>query len=931
MADVEGIVTTVVGMGALGVGLRTAATVLPVLWSHRSGARIRSPRFPGEQVRHHLLHRQSGILGRFKDDLRHADGGFTRVWRFPLEPSFLAQDQPVEQRYDALARMLSVAKPAGTVVSVRLSNQPDPGTGVAAVLAAQCPPAAANPAARELFNLELEFQQRLAQGDSFRRTQALCLVRVPPPAQSAGQELSAAVRRIGDSFRKHGLAATLEAGLVTNICQRTRADEERAYRAACETFRVVENECPTPLQPLTRSELEQAVFFGHRPTATVAPTFPSRQDVVDFQPYLSTDTVEFHDWYALHGGALPVARISLFVPPQPIRANTLRDLLASNRLTFPHTVVAEFVYLDVPEAKAELDKRRKALKYHNTGLDGVVRYNIDSQLADQDLVQVRTDVGRRVSAYLKARFYVLVYGPPTTAQADRETAVKELERRCEEICKVLRGIEGVDCQVERDGPLQTLYQRSLLGEATPAEDGSEISEVAKSLACLIPTEDAWRGSANPHFLFQTVTGRQLPFNLFDYNLTPSPVVLFLGSPGCGKTMLMEGLITSFLANCSHARVIGFDFGQGLGSLARLTGGYQVRFELERPTPINIWYYDELADGQDPDDEQKELVTAFYLLLAGITEADPDAKYYRAMLSIAVKEVYANVVPGNRRPGVAKQEPVLSDLLGTIRSYPFESHFAAHKSLLLGFLQPYVGHPWLDQPTHGAFQGCRFLIFEADSVETFPKTLKEALIFAAGTRVVRSIGRKNPDGTRDPLIAFFEEMWKVKEKYPFLLSVINQGARQGRTNFTKLFLLTHSIKDVEDLWGVLQAAAIKLFGAHHDQQGMAEYRERFGLSAETCAAIRNLKNTPGVESRFVLSLATGHNPLAEPVAYRATPLGLWRASTAPIEKSARETALRLRPDLSEYKVLLWLAAAYPQGLVRAGLAEIDQAALAAARL
>src|SRR5262249_12797166 len=74
--------------------------------------------------------RASSIIGIYENVLRHTNGDYSCAWEAQLEPTMLAHDHTIEARSDALARMLAVEKPAGTVIQFRFSSGPDPGHAI---------------------------------------------------------------------------------------------------------------------------------------------------------------------------------------------------------------------------------------------------------------------------------------------------------------------------------------------------------------------------------------------------------------------------------------------------------------------------------------------------------------------------------------------------------------------------------------------------------------------------------------------------------------------------------------------------------------------------------------------------------------------------------------------------------------------------------
>jgi hypothetical protein len=140
----ELIIAGAAGIAGLGIGLGTALRLIPLYASARGELRefrksaggafydeiqnlerergqLRSP--PGRK-------RDSSIVGISESALRHADGSYTMGYKVELAPTVFRDDHVVEARADALARLLAVRKPSGTILQFRLSVGADPGRAV---------------------------------------------------------------------------------------------------------------------------------------------------------------------------------------------------------------------------------------------------------------------------------------------------------------------------------------------------------------------------------------------------------------------------------------------------------------------------------------------------------------------------------------------------------------------------------------------------------------------------------------------------------------------------------------------------------------------------------------------------------------------------------------------------------------------------------
>lgn len=90
-------------------------------------------------------------------------------------------------------------------------------------------------------------------------------------------------------------------------------------------------------------------------------------------------------------------------------------------------------------------------------------------------------------------------------------------------------------------------------------------------------------------------------------------------------------------------------------------------------------------------------------------------------------------------------------------------------------------------------------------------MRETLANRVASRVVRSIGRLKPDGTRTPALLVFDEVWKIAAQYPEILRVIKKGARMGRKEAVVTMLATHAYEDFTGIHDVTKTAGIKVIG------------------------------------------------------------------------------------------------------------------------
>jgi len=875
--------------------------------------------------------RDSSIAGIYEDVLRHTDGSYTRGYDAELAATMLAPDAVVETRYDELARMLAIEKPPGTVVQFRFTSGPDPGRAINAHLRTRGDGALTHPEASRLHAANIDFYTTVAQSRAYRHSRLSVWVRVPVrhPSDATSKGLSAFIPAVSREIKKQGitnLAAAVRASYKSThddgVVRRIIEDERSAKEQAEKVFRLVERECPVALKRFDRQEIWEAIYLGHRQNASSVPTIPEVPGF-DIRDYLCSETIDGDGWYVMHGSH-PAAVVSMFVPPQPsVSADALRALTLHPGLTFRHTIVAEFVYLDQRKAVKRLDRRIRQVRRTHIRADGRHRETPEARAALADLESVRAHVTGSREALVEARFYVIIYSDPASSRGELEQSLSCLDHYCEQMVTAMQAIPGVEAAREEPASLRSLYHRSLAGEADARPTGREFTEVAQSLAALAPTESAWEGARRPHTLCSTPTGRLIGIDLFDRARISSPLVSVLGQPGSGKSTMMARVINDVLATLPEARVRAVDFGESLAPHVDVTRGRHLRFNVEDTRTINIWDYPGLGYGEMPNETEIALVVIDAMKLARVK---PDDNIAEDILTNVVTEVFKNEVPRNAE-GRPKYEPTHSHMLAMLESYPFQSQAVRDRAATLALaLEKYRNHPWLDAPTHPDFAiDSPYDVYELDSLDAFPQDVRETLANRVAARVVRSIGQLKSDGTRTPTLLIFDEVWKIVQYYPGIMRVIQKGARTGRRENAVTVLATHTYDDFTGLHDITNTAGVKIIGKQ-----IGDYSRLVtdaGLSENAAAAVSAIKNVAGHYAQYVLVLGAGQDQTVEMIQMDLSPSELWTFTTNPYERNARARVSALRPGWPLADVITWLAANYPRGLASQGLVEIDESALA----
>jgi len=868
--------------------------------------------------------RDSSIVGIYNDALRHKDGALTVAYRVETPATMFADDMLLDIRYDDLARMLAFEKPPGTLVQFRYSTTPDPGHAITSVIDSRAP-AGTHPLASLLQSSNLDYLRSAAKSLPYRRSVLTIWVRVPPKRRgnSTMSALADLRHALQDEVKTRGMFSALRSlpdiysrTADDSVVRRTLEDERRAYSYANRVWRQIENSSPLTLRRFTRQEIWEAVFFGHCQNASSFPFLPERPGR-DLRDYLCGETIEGELSYRMHGD-YPVAIVSMFTPPNEfVTADALRGLIGRRDFNSRHTVVTEYLFPEQRKETKRLDRRIKQVKRTFTKRD-----NPEGAAALRSLRAVREEVAGAREALLPTRFYVVLYGERATNFSELQRSVDALDEQCERTVSAIRQIPGANAEREEPEALRALYSSAIVGELNPKLTGRELTEVSNSVVALTPTEDSWPGAARPHTLLATVTGRLVGIDLFDRNQIPSPLIQIIAAPRGGKSILMAQFACDILASLRDASINAIDIGETLRPLVAVLGGRYIRPQPDEVRAINIWSYPELRDGQMPDDVQKTLVVGDLKMLARVKDDDKTAE---DVISAVVSQVYENIVSQNG-PGRPLFEPVLSHFVAQLKTYPFDSEMVRERrETLVLALSNYNGNPWLDAPTHPDYEvKSPFDVFELGSLKDFPHDIKLSLAYRIAAYVARCIGRRRADGTRAPTANLFDEMWEIKEEYPFIFKVLQHAGRKGPKENSITVLATHAFEDIEDVASLSKTGNVIFVGKQ-----LGDYSKIIAhakLSENGAAAIAHIKTAPGRFSQFVMVIGSGPDQVVEVVQHELSPLMLWTLTTNADERNARSLVGAYHPDWTDMQVHAWLAEHYPRGLTAIGLREIDETLL-----
>lgn len=918
--EINDILAAVAGATTLGVGLYNALLLAKTKRSSAVATRARPgtgplPR-PDRKERPEWTTAERSALATQDRDLiidgselgvfRQQDGTRVAALEFHPLPSFYEHARVIDELTDGVARFLATERTPYTVVQFRFQVGPDPGCAIQRHLARLTEPTSVEAqAARILHSDSINTLLHAANEGRFRTEYATLWIYVPPTGQR-------------DEVK-------------------TRRELERTVREA---------KAVLDLTPLDRRRAWEAIWRSHRRREIDQDRIPEPLLNDHLPAFLGAEQLRFdpQDPEIIWHGTTPVAVVSLLVPPQPqtLAGSLGRALLADPTLQFTHTIIVNLRTVPRQQAQRTLDVKIKQME---RALTSLFKYS-DSPEARRVLAEakeVRAAIVDGSDGIVSCSVMVAVYGPTIEPHTDLTTktaraAVAKTRERAAAVVAALRRLHGAEAVVEEAATAWALYPQLLAGEVRAAATSwtnhpqrelarpdlaRYINEQASTVAALVPLEAPSLGAAHPHTVWPTTTGRLVGVDLYDRHELPSPLVLIVGSPGSGKSVLLCRLINDVLATLPYAAVRAVDYGRSLAPLVELVGGRYLAFDPHSYETINIWDAPELDRGLLPDETHITAVVNDLLLLAQL-QGDRQAE---DLLRLAVIEVYRNALAA-RQTGLYV-EPQLSHLLDLLANPPTATGnvtdvLRAATELRLA-LENLRGNPWVDAPTARRFRldlaqnRAPVEVFELDSVELLPERVRHALAARVAYRTTRTASFTTlPDGTRPPTLLVFDECGQVMPKYPQILATIERASRTGRKENVVTILASQAWEDFTGSEqrpnpagaALVASAGVKLIGKQLGQ--FDRLAKDCDLSPQAVAAIRAI-STLGNFRQWFMVRGTGHSRYLEMFSVELSPMELWTFGTNPAERDARAIMAQAFPTASHIERICLLASRFPTGI------------------
>lgn len=933
----------VASSAALGIGLVIAFRLLPRLrqTAGRNFEKSVSPviNAPAVSDRTKLRHgqgrlRKSEIIGFDGALLRYADGSYGCAYRITLANTIYQPEEFTENRVDEIASLLNFDKPAGTVIQIRFASLPDGGTVLKNHLRSRNE-GESHPHAALLHATNLKIYEDALENELLKEQSATVWIRVSAQDSHDHQPFLQFLPSVFKEIERNGFFQFVAVPVLKsknafsqNFVRRERSREEKCKREAEKVFRAFEENFPKELrlETLGRQETFETLFVSQRRDNTAAPILPEKVRCVDIRRYLTAGNIKADETdFVMHEQSL-ASVVSLKTPPQNfVTADTMRYLTCRGDLNFPHTIVLDFVALDVEASKKELKKKIKRIEGSGNTFFGLKPLGEDAKVVREELTELLRQVEKGREKICKARINFIVFGGRAKTRAELKEKTENLSERCEQMMSAVRKIPGADAVREEPARQRAIYPRLLAGELSPKETGQEFGEAASSLAAFVPTESAWRGSPRPHSLFLTPDGQMFGLDLFDRNLIKSPTVIVTAASGEGKSVLGMRIITDILATKGRVKVRAIDYKNSLKPMCKLFGGRHINFAEAEPKPLNIWNYPGIEIGTPASKRQNTFVLTDLLNLSK-TPKDDTITY--SIAKLIVTEVYkiSQTRNGGGRP---KFQPTLSHFLDLLGSYSWNETEKVKASELFLKLNIYRSDVWLDAPTHADFDSdSPFDVYELTSLSVLDEPVRESMGYRIAASIMQEIGEENSRGQITPFLFVCDEMKEISKHFPPVLDLIGNTSLTGRKEGVVTLLMGQAYEhfsgteDQPNPIGIdlVKNSGVKIIGK---QIGNFDRLVRdCELPSETQSAIRSIRNPYGIYTQWVMVIGSGDDKIVEMATVSQSPLERWNSTTDANERNARAIAERLMPNQPFAYVLAWLASRYPLGLTAAGLTEIN---------
>ena len=872
------------------------------------------------------------ILGLDGNVIRYRDGSFAKAYRFEPANTIFDDGHRTEQRAEDLKTLLKFEKPEKTVIQFRFGSLPDDGMVLRNHLRSRNR-GKSDPLASLLHATNLTVHEEAIQSGEIKKQTATVWIRVPTrhlEDQGFFSNYFPSLRReISSAGFFNFLAQPLLLGrnaYSQAFLSREAKAERICRRKAEQVFNSFAANFPKELrlQELKPQELFNELFSSHRHEHLEPPVLPDQQRV-DLRRYLTAAEIKCEETnYVVHNGSL-ASLVALKTLPQGfVTADTMRYLTATRSLRFPHEIVVDLMTEEKSAAKKDLQKRIDRIDGSRNTWLGFRQLKKDAVVIKGDLENLLEQVEADNEEICRIRLNVIIYGG-SAQKSGLAANLGKLDDRCNEFIACLRKRTGADAIREDSVRQRAIYPQMLAGELSPRKNGQELSETADSVISFVPTETNWRGSPRPHSIFTTPSGTMFGLDLYDRSLIKSPTVIVTAASGEGKSFLATMLITDIRAHRGQVKVRVMDYRYSFEPICRLFGGRHLEFNENEPKPVNIWNYPGIETGKLPSKRQLAMVLTDLLILSKTPRSDAITG---AIASTVIDEVYKMAASRNG-PGRPKFQPTLGHFLDVLKSYHWSDAQKTRADELYLKLNIYRKDPWLNAPTHPAYDlNSMFDVFELSTIATLDEKIRESVGFRISARIMQEIGEPDENQQKTPILFICDEVREINKHFPAIQELMAEASVTGRKEGLVTILFSQAY---EHFTGTLERpnvsgidlvknSGVKIIGKQiGDFERLADDCE---LPPETIASIRAINNQYGRYTQWVMVIGSGSDKIIEMAEVHASPTMLWANTNDTNEANARRFLENRRPDLPLAFIISFLAQRYPLGLTAAGLTELS---------
>jgi len=409
--------------------------------------------------------------------------------------------------------------------------------------------------------------------------------------------------------------------------------------------------------------------------------------------------------------------------------------------------------------------------------------------------------------------------------------------------------------------------------------------VGSTAAALVPLSRAWQGTKERGMILQSSSREPVRFDIFEDNTPRHGIVC--GTTGSGKSFTANMLLLSFL-NDPNTRALVIDVGGSYRRIADVLEGAYFDVKLDEQYAINPMLPKVSLIREDNTFDPETLGAQVSLIgkIVGVSSGPG-----RLVLEKAIERVFRS-----------KEEPLLSDLLKTLRDGPWDETVKAQTQMIINELMPYCEGVYsllLSRPSKIRPFEKQITVFDLAGLKDH-KALQSIMVNVIAFSINRQLENKEVKK-----VVIVDEGWEFFDD-DGSAELISRLYRQARKQNAAIISLSQS--PVEFLNSKASTAmlsnkhwvmALKMSSNH-------ELLSKFGFSDQAIERSKAMQMVPKTYSEVLIQF--GNNP-ARIARIVPTSIEYWIATTNASE-CAREKSMREQKQLSRKEIILEMAKLEP---------------------